>query len=319
MSFLLSVSAVVTALLLATEREGLRAVGPGAILFIVATLLCSSLRYWCRRPSMTHQRVLRDFCEYLAIFGLICMIGAVASYPDAAASSGMVDPLLQRGDRMLHFDWVRLYRFVADHRILQVIGICAYQSIYLSPVIVLGYLAWAGRRAEAYRFLLSFWTAAVITLILFRWLPAAGPFAYLWHGPIPYMPQSALYQARLIPELQNHAVLAVDMDELHGLVSAPSFHAASAMLYILFARRIPRIGVPLVALNLLMLAATPIEGTHYLVDVLGGVIVALVAFGLTALPAIPLPSIPRRSARRFEPELGLTVSSHSSPAHPRSP
>lgn len=288
MSFLLTGSAVATALLLANEREGLRAIGPGAILFMFATLLCLALRYGCRRAAMTHHRILRDFCEYLAMFGLICMIGAVASYPDAAASSGMVDPLLQRGDELLHFDWVRLYRFVADHRVLQVIGICAYQSIYLSPVVVLGYLAWAGRCAEAYRFLLSFWTAAVITLILFRWLPAAGPFAYLWHGPIPYMPQSALYQARLIPELQNHAMLAVDLDELHGLVSAPSFHAASAMLYILFARRIPWVGAPLVALNLLMLAATPIEGTHYLVDVVGGIMVALIAFGLTALPAIPM-------------------------------
>jgi membrane-associated phospholipid phosphatase len=282
-SFLLLGSATATALLLVNERQGLRATGPGAIIFVLAALLCIGLRFWCHRPPSEARRIIRDLAEYVGIFGLICMIGAVASYPDAAASVGMVDPLLQRADQLLHFDWVGLYLFVAEHRSLQILGAWAYQSIYFSPAVLLGYFAWADRSAEAHRFLLSFWLAALITLVLFRWLPAAGPFAYLWHGPIPYMPSSALYQAELIPSLQQHALPLVDLDELHGLVSAPSFHAASGMLYILFARRVPRLGAPLIALNLTMLAATPVEGTHYLIDVISGVIVAWVAWGLVML------------------------------------
>jgi hypothetical protein len=287
MSLLLLGSATATALLLVYEHQALRATGPGAIVFVIAAMLCAAFRFGSGPASSEPKRIVRDLAEYVGIFGLICMIGAVASYPNAAASVGMVDPMLQHADRLLHFDWVRLYQFVAAHRALQIAGSLAYQSIYFSPAVLLGYFAWANRRDQAHRFLLSFWMAAVITLILFRWLPAAGPFAYLWHGPIPYMPQSALYQAKLIPILQSHAMPLVDLDELHGLVSAPSFHAASGMLYILFACRVPRLGPPLITLNLLMIAATPVEGTHYLIDIITGVMVALIAWGLAMLAGIP--------------------------------
>jgi membrane-associated phospholipid phosphatase len=299
MALLLCASAVFAILLLAREHEALRASGPGAALFLLGVMLCAGLRYGYRAPSCRRDRTIRDLSEYIAIFALMCVIGAVASYPAAAASTGMVDPLLQHADRLLHFDWLLWYRIVADHRALQIAGSAAYESIYLTPAIVLGYFAWANRSADAYRFLLSFWVAALITLVLFRWLPAAGPFAYLWHGPIPYMPQSALYQARLIPILQHHELRLINVDALHGLVSAPSFHAASGMLYIIFAWQVPRLRWPLIALNLLMIAATPVEGTHYLIDVIAGVAVAIAAFCLTRRFALPEGARQRRLALKL--------------------
>ena len=287
MSLLLLASAAFAVAMLIREHEMLRATGPGAAVFAIGVTLCAALRFGFRAPACERRRFVRDLAEYVAIFGLICMIGAVASYPDAAGSSGMVDPALARADRLLRFDWLRWYALVADHRVLQIVGSAAYQSIYLTPAVVLGYFAWSERGADAYRFLLSFWVAAAITLLLFRWLPAAGPFAYLWHGPIHYMPQSALYQAELIPALQQHAIRMIDLDALHGLVSAPSFHAASGVLYIIFAWQVPRLRWPLIALNLLMIAATPVEGTHYLIDVIAGVAVALAAVALTRPFALP--------------------------------
>ena len=303
---LLAGSLVCTAAMLLREHETIRASGPGAILFILGVAVTVLVAFAFRRPSGRRQRMARDLAEYVGLFGMTCMIGAVASYPDAAASSGYVDRALERADRTLHFDWIGMYQIVADHPLLQVIGAAAYQSIYITPAVLFGYYAWTNRRAEAHRFILAFWLAAIITLVLFAWLPAAGPLAYLWHGPIRYMPQSALYQAQLIPALRSHAGREViDLDALHGLVSAPSFHAASGILFIAFAWRLPRVGKPLVALNLLMLASTPIEGTHYLIDVLGGMMVALCAAALTLSP-VGDRVLWRRMSARPEP-----VSAHS--------
>ena len=283
MLLLLLGSALVTILMLIREHVALRATGLGPALFLLGLLLCAALRHGCRRPANERQRIARDFGEYVAVFAVMAMIGAIASYPDAAATSGLVDPELQRADRLLHFDWAQAYHCVAAHRSLQVCGVLAYQSIFLTPAVLLGHYAWTNRREEAYRFLLSFWLAAVTTLTLFRSLPAAGPLALLPRGSISYMPQSALYQAQLIPALQHHGPRIVDLDALHGLVSAPSFHAASGMLYILFARRAPLVGPPLIVLSLFMMAATPVEGTHYLVDIIGGVAVAAMAYAATGL------------------------------------
>ena len=279
-------SIVATAALLAKEHERLHASGPGAMLFALGCCTCLVVRCgpwggWGKR-----WRIARDLAEYVGLFSASAMIGAVASYPDAAASSGSVDPLLEHADRLLHFDWVRLYLLASRHPVLQVAEAMAYQSIYLVPAVLFVQFAWSGMRTEAHRFLVSFWLAAVTTLVLFRWLPAAGPLALLWKGPAPYMPQSALYQARLIPLLQQHRLQIVNIDSLHGLVSAPSFHAASAVLYILFARKMAGLRIPLIGLSLLMLAATPVEGTHYLVDIIAGVLVALGAYAATKLPQV---------------------------------
>jgi membrane-associated phospholipid phosphatase len=154
--------------------------------------------------------------------------------------------------------------------------------IYVSPAILLGYLAITGQRREAHEFIVAVWLAAAITLAAFRFMPAVGPFAYLWHGPIPYLPVSDLWQPQLIPQLRDHAVSRVDLGHLVGLVSAPSFHAASGVLLIAFAWRQPRLRGPLVAINAAMLLSTPVEGTHYLTDMILGAAAASIALGVVA-------------------------------------
>lgn len=239
--------------------------------------LAIGLSIGLRRRVTRVQRVVRDVAEFYALFTLIALIGAVASYPQAAASRGFVDPVLARADAALGFDWVAWYRMVAAHPLLQVAGRAAYESIYWTPALILGVFAWTGRQNRARAFLLSFWLAALVTLALFRLMPAVGPLAYLWHGPVPYMPDSALWQPTLIPPLREHLVHTVDLALLRGLVSVPSFHTAAAVLYSVAAWPVARLRWPVLAVNAAMLLATPVEGTHYLTDMLAGAVVAAAA------------------------------------------
>lgn len=242
----------------------------------VATGLCVGFR----KRTQPHHRFVRDLAEYLALATLIALVGALASYPDAAVSHGFIDPTLARADAALGFDWVAWYRVVAAHRWLQLSGRVAYDAIYWTPAAILAFFAWTGRQDRARALLASLAIAAAITLTLFAFLPAVGPFAYLWRGPAPYMPVSGLWQPLLIPPLREHHLHVVDVGALRGLVSIPSYHTAAGVLFIAAAWPERRLRWPVLAVNAAMLLATPVEGTHYLVDMIAGAGVAGVALAL---------------------------------------
>lgn len=279
----LAISGLAVAVLLAWDRLGLapRSFGVAACALSLGLLAC--LRVWARAAVDPFRRWLRDFAEDMLLFCAIALLGVLASYPLAASTHGYVDATLQRWDTALHFDWIAWYRGVTSHPVLRRLGEAAYATIYVSPFLLLGWFAKTGQRFEARRFLLAFWLAEVLTLLLFREFPAEGPLAFLWHGPIPYMPTSALYQHQLIPALRLHHVSGIDLGALRGLVCAPSFHTASAVLYMWAAWPVVQLRRVVVPLNCAMLLATPIEGTHYLSDMIAGAAVAGFAIGVVVL------------------------------------
>lgn len=254
---------------------------PSTLLFGFAFATLAAIRFFARNPVTKAQRVARDLAESVGLFMGVGLLGAVATYPLSADTRGSVDAVLQHIDEALHFDWLAWYELVAAHRSLQILGTAAYQSIFVTPALILGHYALTDDRAEARRFLVTFWLAAVISLALFRYIPAFGPLATLWHGPVPYLPESGLYEADLLPALRNHMLREVDLGALRGLVSAPSFHTVSAVLYTAAGWRIARLRWTVVALNGAMLLSIPVEGTHYLADMIAGAAVAI-----TALAAI---------------------------------
>lgn len=277
---MIALSALASAGLMARAELTIDPWSPSNIPYCGVAMLVLILRVPAVQQRLPHGRAIADAAAYCLMFTAIALIGAVTSYPVAALSHGFADAALQRVDLALRFDWLAWYRLVAGHIVLQWAGIAAYESIYLTPAIMLGWFAFRDDKAGAYRFLASFWLAAVVTLAAFSQMPAIGPFAYLWRDPIPYMPRSELWQPDLIPVLRAHALHVVDLGQLRGLVSAPSFHAAAAAIYIATAWHIPRLRWILVPLNLAMLLSTPVEGTHYLADIILGVGIAIAAMAV---------------------------------------
>lgn len=251
---------------------------------VVGALTAILLRiYLYHKEGRSHQ-IAGDFIEYVGLFTFVCLAGVIASYPVAHFSAGVRDAWLQKADQYLGFNWIGWYDFVSAHSSLKILGRLAYDSIFVSPVVLFAYFAYQGHRAHAHQFIATFWLAAVITLLLFPFMPAQGPLAFLWRGPIPYMPESGLYQALLIPAVKGHILHRISLSDLRGLVSAPSFHTASAFLYTAAAWPFRRLRWPVLLVNGMMLLAIPVEGTHYLVDMIGGMVVAAVA--LLATPAL---------------------------------
>jgi hypothetical protein len=276
----LALSGIVVASMMARAGLLIATRNLGFVAALVLTVPLALGRWHLRRAETLRGRQLSAFCEDAVLFLAISLLGVVASYPAAAGTSGFADARLARIDALLHFDWTAWYRVVAGHAWLQDLGATAYATIYVTPMVLIGYFAIHQRRAEARRFLGTFWLAVVLTLALFPLFPAEGPLAYLWHGPIPYMPTSALYQQQLITALRAHAMTDIDLGALRGLVCAPSFHTASAVVFSAAAWPVPSLRRVVVPINLAMLLATPVEGTHYLADMIIGALVALAALAI---------------------------------------
>jgi membrane-associated phospholipid phosphatase len=292
----LGASWLVLALLLWDAHLEIAPTGPAAAAAFCWLAAAGAIAYVLRKPCDRVEQVARDAAEYFGVFVAVALFGVLASYAVAAQTFGYSDTSLALLDRSLGFDWIAWYGFVARHPVLQVAERIAYQCIYISPVALLAYYAGTGRKQEARTFIASVWVAAVLTLLLFVLIPAKGPLAATWHGPIPYMPASALYQAELIPQLRSHGLGEIHLESLQGVVCAPSFHAASGVLYIVAAWRAPPLRWPLLGINAAMLLATPVEGTHYLVDIIAGAAVAVVSVLLVRFLARRLALRGRRAA-----------------------
>lgn len=253
---------------------------------LVCSLAALALVHHRNRAAETrHQRVARDLAESSLVLLAMAALGAIASYAAASGTHGFADDRLAASDRLLRFDWLALYELVIHHPWLQRLGALSYGSVFVSPLVLLVWFAWHDEKPRARLFLLTFWISIVLTLALFPLFPARGALAFLWHGPVPYMPTNGLYQGAIIPELRSHTLTMIDLTAVKGLVCAPSFHTVCAIIFMVSAWPFAALRRVLVPLNLAMLMSTPIEGTHYLSDMLLGAMVAICAIGLGGLCA----------------------------------
>jgi membrane-associated phospholipid phosphatase len=220
---------------------------------------------------------LGAFIEYAGLLALISLTGVIASYPVAYFSRSFSDPLLLRADEALRFDWPLWYRVVASHGLLQVAGRAFYDSVFVTPLVLAACFAWTQDRARAHLMIAAYWLSVVVTLALFALMPAKGPLALSSHGTLPYMPTSGLYQVSIIEGLKQHRIHEVDLAALHGLVGAPSFHTTAAILFIIAGWPNRLLRWPCLVVNGAMLLSVPVEGTHYLSDIIAGILVALAA------------------------------------------
>ena len=91
------------------------------------------------------------------------------------------------------------------------------------------------------------------------------------------IPRGFLGELRALPPVRDGSHRLLDLFGLTGLLTLPSFHAASALLYT-WAFWPARWMRPVAILaNGLMLASTPIDGGHYFIDIFAGIAVAVAA------------------------------------------
>jgi hypothetical protein len=260
-----------------------------------------------------------------AQLALVIVIMGPLTYLAAAANFPMQDANLHAIDLALGLDWRAYLDFVNAHPLLAAWLSSAYAMIKWPILGIPVVLAMAGKFRRLQEFTLAFSLALIVTTIVSALVPAIGTYYQLGLSAADYpnlYPGAYLAQLRDLPLVRDGTLRHLNLFALAGIVTFPSFHAASAVLYawafwgVRWARPIG------VVVNGAMLAGTPIDGGHYFIDLIGGIAVTVLALaaarwasraverGLDAAqPASPLPSVPDAppiaATPRHEPRMVL--------------
>lgn len=225
----------------------------------------------------------------LAQFVVVGMAGATLSYLATASSPfPLRDADLLALDRAMGFRWTDWTAWVHGIAPLRVSLEVAYGLLIPHFVVAAALLAMAGSADE----LMTAYAASIALTILGCFLiPGIG------HDPHAHF-------AFQVAALRSGALHAIPMHDIEGLVTFPSFHTALPLIAI-YAMRRSRLVVPFSAVGACIVLATPSEGAHYLIDLVGGAVVAVLACAYAtgaaglAIGWIPLP-------RRWEGRVGAS-------------
>jgi len=208
------------------------------------------------------------------------------TYIATAADLPLQDSRLLAIDRALGFDFRVFLNFVNDRGWLVHVLAFGYRAISWQIWLTIFGLPLVGyyRRSAEYisAVLLALALTSCITLIV----PAIGVYhaLELVASEFPNIEPQGYYDTlHEMPLLRAGTLRTLDLDHFVGVVTFPSFHAAAAVLYSWALWPLRWVRPLTLAVNGAMLAATPIGGGHYLVDVLTGVMVAIASISAARL------------------------------------
>jgi membrane-associated phospholipid phosphatase len=200
-------------------------------------------------------------------------VGTLFEYLAASVNLPLLDPSLDVADRALGFDWSSFFATVNAHPVVNSILTFAYGSTIPVMLGVLVILCCKRDICRLGEFLAVFAVSLLCTLAIGAFMPAVGAFTQ--HASVgDLFSRWPFFQT--IQSLRNDTTPILDFSDSQGLVTFPSFHAVMAIIttYALRDLRVVSL-LGLVILNSLEIISTLTEGGHYLVDVIGGIIVAV--------------------------------------------
>jgi len=243
--------------------SGLRqllAIWPALLALVV--ILC-----YCRWYSFPKLIVLSE----LAIWSvLLTDILSLLIQLAGRSSRQLQDHALAAFDSRVHFN-TALFVHLADRiPALHIASSIVYASLPLLILAAVLIPPLCGHADDSRRYIFGIVLSAVITALLFALWPAAGPWTTEGFPPTR---EQAMVTAYLML-LNSHVPAVLDMQKA-GIVSFPSYHVVLAILSAIALSPIRSLRVAAWVLAALVCLSTVLTGWHYGVDVLGGLIVAL--------------------------------------------
>ncbi len=243
------------------------------------------------------QRILAVGNGFL-LLGLVAICGALLSYWTLRTSPfAWADSTLLSADLRLGLDWRSLYTEYSRLSDFHLHAQRLYLAISDIPTMIIVALGLSGKERMLQALIGAFAAALCITLMLSFFMPAITPLIYLFGGNPPYVPATGVGYFAVIKEVRSGVPMNVELHQLYGLLTFPSFHAASAIIFAWAGWSLRYLRWPFLALNIGMLVVTPMEGAHYFVDLFGGVLVALAAIVIVQRRVRPLGTSDIRDCR----------------------
>jgi len=255
------------------DKEGLKVVNmsvdlPTLFLFVQyasGLLVISFISQWLKFDPrvVTFMRVESSTLAFM-------ILNEILSYILVALHRPMVDDPLAAADRALGFNWLALYLWTTTHNFAHSVLIWDYTTFQVQMPLILSILCWRGQLVRAWELFWLFLLSCFGCLFALGIWPTIGPFG---HFPVTF-DTSCTQEFRAVYE---GSLKVIGKTPLQGLIQFPSLHAAAAIIFTYAGRGIPILFPLLVVVNALMLVALLPIGGHYLVDMFGGVAIAVAA------------------------------------------
>lgn len=189
------------------------------------------------------------------------------------------DAALHALDQRLGFDWQAMADVLQAHPALATLARWAYDSITVQAAIMAVALIATRQVHRLQLVFVVFFIGCLLCQAGSILAPAHGVYAFLGITPetfAPYNPALADVPAT-VDALRAGQFPLFSPANANGIITFPSFHSTLAILFAWAFWATPWLRWPAVALNIAMLLATPPLGAHYLVDVIAGIAIAIVA------------------------------------------
>jgi hypothetical protein len=254
--------------------------GYGALALLSAALVAGGVFYTRMRKDERLSAMLFG-AAFLVVFSAAF---SLLNYLLLTVAGPRIDGSLAAADRSLGVDWPAMMAFMADWPHVNLMLKLCYGSVMPQIALLIIVLSFLGRTEQVYKLALSIALGAMLTVAFWTVFPSFGAFSvYSLPSRVSTHLSLALdhgYAADLV-SLLAHGPGAISPTDAKGLVGFPSFHGALAMLVAWYGRDVAYLRWPVLVLNALVVLATPIQGGHHVVDLMGGLVVALAAVAAT--------------------------------------
>jgi len=208
--------------------------------------------------------------EVTALWIAICLVALLTTALTTRTAAPLTDSIFIAADRRLGFYWPFWNGWVDDHPLIRLCMALSYASLLPQFAGSLVYLPLTGRAERIIELAIITVVALIPALVCVRLAPSLGPFAVFG------MTDRALYLPTMLALRDGAAVFDVSYNGA-ALITFPSFHAIWAMALIYIHRGNAWASVAIAALNTTVLVSVLSEGGHYLVDLISGVVVSVIA------------------------------------------
>jgi len=228
-------------------------------------------RYWRLNPHLS------ALTEAAAQLLLILLFGILLTYAAVAVKFPYVDAELYAIDNAIGFDRHTYLKFFADRpwlsKTVEVAYFCMLPQFALVPAVMF----FAKKFERVQRMIVAIALSLVVTALISIVTPSLTAFVHVDLAHVTAVPADVYTPAPTMEALRSGTMRAIPLNHLEGLVSFPSFHTTAALIFAWTLLTVRYIGLVGILINFALIAATPVIGAHYFVDLVGGFAVAFAA------------------------------------------
>jgi hypothetical protein len=218
-------------------------------------------------------------CHCVAQFSACAIAALIAQFPAVGLELPLVDDALARFDTAVGLEWPTQYAWALAHPTIYAAMDFVYELLLPQIPVVCFIVGYADpNRLRVFTLANAFGLTA--TLALFALFPAASTFTRA--GVTQIADFAVQFDA-----VREHGLRVLDPMRLTGLISFPSYHALLAVLVACAFAPMRKLFPFVLALELAIIAFSPLIGGHYIADVLAGSAMGLLAFYAAARIGAP--------------------------------